>query len=96
MTIWENGFGEQFDTFDEAQENVYKNMELDDYFAYMAAQFDSSEDLLRVIYERLNARNKRQSITPIDFWELFEDESYTAEERYFNDNYYEVDKKEDE
>lgn len=94
MTIWKNDFGEQFDTFDEARENVFENMRLDDYFERMAAQFTDSEELLRTIYNRIHGRLNKGS--RFDFWELFEDESYTAEEQFFNDNYYEIETEEED
>lgn len=93
-SIWENEFGEQFDTYEEARENVYEHMELNDYFERMAAQFIDSETLLRTIYIRID--NLLDEGYRFNFWDLFEDESHTAEEQYFNDNYYEVEPEEDE
>ena len=93
-SIWENEFGEQFDTYDEARENVYEHMELDDYFERMAAQFNDPEALMSTIYNRIDARLSQGH--PFNFWDLFEDESYVAEEQFFNDNYYEVEPEDEE
>jgi len=72
-------------------------MELDDYFERMATQFKNPEALMRTIYNRIDDRLSKGYL--FNFWDLFEDESYVAEEQFFNDNYYEVepdDEEEDE
>ena len=75
-TIWENDFGEEFETQEEARENVYERMELDDYLTRISDIIDVDK-LLRWAWGKA------------DFFETFDEEVLDAERRFFEDNYHE-------
>lgn len=78
-TIWENEFGEQFETEEEARDAMYDNMELADYIEGLADKIDL-RSLLEWCWQ--NTDNK--------FIEDFEDKIYEVEDDFFNENYHEV------
>lgn len=85
-TVWENDFGEEFETEEEAHDNLYERMELDDYLTRIGDRVDVQK-LLRWAW--------RQG----GFYEAFYDEIVAAEDSFFEENYREVqaeDNEEDE
>lgn len=84
-TIWENDFGEQFDTMEEARDAMYDNMELTDYIEGLADKIDI-RSLLEWCW--FHTDNK--------FIEDFEDKIYEVEDDFFNENYHEVEVEDEE
>lgn len=78
-TIWENEFGEQFETEEEAREDVYESMELQDYINGLAEKIDKSQ-LLEWCWQQTKGK----------FIDDFNDEIAEVEDDFFRENYYEV------
>ena len=78
MTHWTNGFN-TFETEEEARENCLEEMTWDDIEEYFENNMTFHDFFTRV----------RESMP--DFFEKFENEFCGAEDRYFNQNYYEED-----
>jgi len=76
-THWENDFGEEFETEEEARDDVYEKMD----------QIDLIEGLKTSIsFTTLLAWAIKQP----NFWDDFNDAVYEAENMFFHDNYHEV------
>ena len=84
-TIWESEFGEQFETEEDARENMYCAMELSDYIDGLAEKIDKSR-LLEWCWMRTDGK----------FLDDFYDEISDVEDDFFHENYYEVETDEDE
>ena len=78
--MWENEWGETFDTKEEARENVWEHMDRENY-EWRLEDFISHSKLLSWAMEQ------------DAFYEAFQDEIGKAEADFFDDYYY---KKEDE
>lgn len=77
MAHWENDWGEEFETEEEARENVLENIEWADY----------EEQFFDIVpFHNLFEWARKQD----GFFEDFEMELCEAENRFFNDNYHEI------
>lgn len=76
--MWENEYGEVFETEEDARDSVGEYMDIDDYCEYMGYHMTFDELFHKVV--GLNG-----------FWDALEDELSTAESVYFNDHYHKTD-----
>lgn len=84
-TIWENEFGEQFETEEEARENAFDTMALGEYIDRLAKKIDKSQ-LLEWCWQQTHGK----------FIDDFNDEIAEVEDDFFRDNYYEVEVEDEE
>ena len=75
--MWENEWGEKFDTEEEARENVWERMECEDYEWRL-------EDIIS--YSQLLMWAMKQDA----FYERFQDDISKVEAEFFDDYYYKV------
>ena len=75
--MWENDFGETFDTEEEARENVWEHMEREDY-----------EDELEYIIN--HSKLLSWAMDQDAFYERFQEEISKAEAEFFDEYYHEI------
>jgi hypothetical protein len=75
--MWENDWGETFDTEEEARENVQQHMEREDYE-------------LQLEYIISHSKLLAWAMEQDAFYERFEEEISKAEAEFFDENYHEV------
>lgn len=83
MSKYISYFGGEFEDYEDAREDMYETIELDDYIEGLKEKI-SFDSLLRYCWAHGES-----------FWEEFEDEIYAVEEDFFRTHYHEV-KDEDE
>lgn len=83
MARWESDFGEEFENEECAREDVCQNMTWDDYEEYFRTNIRFHD-----LFEHLKKMP--------NFFETFEDEFMAAENKFFIDNYHEVEDWDDE
>lgn len=83
MKIWTDGYI-NFETEEEARENAFEVMTWDDLEEYFQNNV-SFHDFFTKVHENMP-----------NFFELFENEWCEAENNYFNDNYWEEEKEEEQ
>lgn len=80
--MWENDWGETFDTEEEARENVYEHMKRDDY-EWQLEYIISHDKLLAWAMEQ------------DAFYERFQEEISKAEAEFFDEFYHEVEEEDE-
>lgn len=75
--MWENDWGEVFDTEEEARENVWKHMDREDYELELGY-------IIR--YDKLLAWAMEQDA----FYERFQEDISKAEAEFFDENYHKI------
>ena len=83
MARWENYWGEEFETEEDARENVCEHMEWDDY---------ENEMQYTISWHDLFEWARKQE----GFFDHFEIDFYDAENEFFKANYHEVEDEEDD
>lgn len=81
--MWENDWGEEFDTEEEARENIHEHMDRDDY-KWRLGYIISCDKLLAWAMEQ------------DAFYERFQEEISRAEGEFFEDNYHEVEEEDED
>lgn len=76
--MWENDYGDEFETEDEAREDAVENMTKEDYLEYFENHVNTRE-LLEWAWRQ------------VTFFEDFENQLMDAEDAYFNDCYHKID-----